>query len=78
MNSIVNSLKKYMIAAGEMNKLNGYEKKKFVMDSLKQEITLDNEIEDIILNIIDLIIDIDKGKLIINKKVTKIFSCFNC
>lgn len=75
---ILKELISLMIEASLMVNMSGEDKKKYVLEELKKHITLNNEIEDFIINTIDILIDVDKGKIIFNKKVRKIFSCFNC
>jgi len=53
----------------------GARKKEFVLDTLRN-IIKDDYAEIIIVNMIDIIISVEKGKIRINPKVKKVFSCF--
>jgi hypothetical protein len=68
-----------MIEASNMKGMRGMDKKAFVMNKLEEHMKLDNALEDFILHIIDLLIDVDKGKLTFNKRAVKrvrnIFMC---
>lgn len=59
----------FMIIASSMNKLSGPQKKEFVLNSMRKYILFNNEIEDIMIFIIDSLIDVENGKLVINRKV---------
>jgi len=78
MSNIVNELVSLMVEANiVLPKAKGKDKKKWVISKMKELITLDNYIEDLIIAFIDIIIDVENDKIIINKKVkTNIFSCF--
>jgi len=78
MSNIVNELVSLMVQANiELPKAKGKDKKKWVLNKMKEIITLDNYFEDLIIAFIDIIIDVENGKLVINKKVkTSIFNCF--
>ena len=78
MSNIVNELVSLMVQANiELPKAKGKDKKKWVLNKMKEIITLDNYFEDLIIAFIDIIIDVENGKLLINKKVkTSIFNCF--
>jgi len=58
-----------MKRAGKIKSLDGEGKKKFVLQEMKRIITYDNYIEDILIHIIDLLIDVENGKLVFNKDV---------
>jgi len=78
MSNIVNELVSLMVQANnELPKAKGKDKKKWVINKMKDIITLDNYIEDLLIAFIDIIIDVENNKLIINKKVkTSMFNCF--
>lgn len=78
MSNIVNELVSLMVRANiELPKAKGKDKKKWVLSKMKEIITLDNHIEDLIIAFIDIIIDVENDKIVINKKVkTSIFNCF--
>jgi len=58
-----------MKRAGKMKRLSGQEKKHFVMTELARIIPYDNAFEEILIIVIDLLIDVENGKLTINKDV---------
>ena len=58
-----------MKRAGKIKSLDGEGKKKFVLQEMKRLITLDNYIEDILIIVIDLLIDVENGRLTINKDI---------
>ena len=71
-----------MKRAGKIKRLDGEGKKKFVLQEMKRLITYDNYIEDILIHVINLLIDVENGKLTINKDVkdnaTKCFDFMKC
>ena len=71
-----------MKRASKMKRLSGQEKKHFVMTELARIIPYDNALEEIILDIINLLIEVENGKLTINKDVkdnaTKCFDFMKC
>jgi len=71
-----------MKTAGKAKNLDGEDKKKFVLQEMKRLITYDNYIEDILIIVIDLLIDVENGKLVINKDVkdnaVKCFDFMKC
>ena len=66
---IFKELIQLMKRAGQIKKLDGEGKKRFVLQEMKRLITLDNYIEDILIIVIDLLIDVENGKLTINKDI---------
>jgi len=67
-----------MKRAGRIKSLDGEGKKKFVLQEMKRLITFDNYIEDILVLVIDLLIDVENGKLVINKDVKdNAIKCFD-
>lgn len=71
-----------MKRASKMKRLSGQEKKHFVMTELARIIPYDNALEEILLDIINLLIEVENGKLTINKDVkdnaTKCFDFMKC
>ncbi len=71
-----------MKRASKMKRLSGEEKKHFVMTELARIIPYDNAFEEILLDVIDLLIEVENGKLTINKdvqdKATKCFDFMKC
>jgi hypothetical protein len=65
-----------MKKAGSMKELNGLDKKAFVLDELRKALELPEDIENLIVVLIDTLIDIEKGKLVLNPIVKK--SCMGC
>lgn len=57
--------------ASIMEDLDGHQKKKYVIHRVKQELELPDVIEELIAEFIDMIIEVEKGKLKINKKEVK-------
>ncbi len=67
-----------MKRAGRIKSLDGEGKKKFVLQEMKRLITFDNYIEDILIIVINLLIDVENGKLVINKDVKdNAIKCFD-
>jgi hypothetical protein len=75
-NKLLDSVIGYMKIIAVDKTMNGYEKKAWVLSQIELDLKLDPKIEQIIICMIDLLIDVDKGKIKINKKVKKI-CCFN-
>ena len=77
MSNIINELVSLMIQASiELPNETGHKKKEWVIIKLKDIITLDNKIEDLIIAVIDTLISVENGQLVFNKKVkSNIFSC---
>ncbi len=71
-----------MKRASKMKRLSGQEKKHFVMTELARIIPYDNAFEEILLDVINLLIDVENGKLTINKDVkdnsVKCFDFMKC
>ncbi len=55
-----------MKRAGSMNELSGEDKKAFVIDGLRKALELPEDIEELILAVIDALIDVEKGRLVLN------------
>lgn len=51
--------------------LTGQQKKEYVLLKLRQIMPFDNGTEDLIISMMDLLIEVDKGKLTLNKRVKK-------
>lgn len=77
--SILNKVVDLMREASQMKNLNtGQLKKKFVLDAVRSILEYPDPVEDLICEFIDIIIAVDKGKLVINPIIKKsIFSCYN-
>jgi hypothetical protein len=60
-----------MTDASNMKGMNGHQKKKYVIIRIKQELELPDAIEELIAEFIDMIIEVEKGKIKINKKEVK-------
>jgi hypothetical protein len=65
-----------MREASELTNLSGKEKKEYVIKKLKDTILLDNEIEELLLDIIDTLVDVEKGRLVLNPVVKT--TCTGC
>ena len=60
-----------MKKAGTMEGVSGLDKKVFVMNELKKALELPEDIENLILAVIDTLIDVEKGRLVLNPVVKK-------
>ena len=65
-----------MKKAGEMKELSGKDKKAFVIEELRKAIELPEDIENLIVAVIDALIDVEKGRLVLNPVVGK--GCTGC
>ena len=65
-----------MKKAGEMKDLSGKDKKAYVLDELRKALELPEDIENLIVAVIDALIDVEKGRLVINPVVEK--GCTGC
>jgi len=65
-----------MKKAGQNKELSGKDKKQFVLDEIKKQLELPEDIENLIISLIDILIEVENGQLIINPKVKK--SCLGC
>jgi len=65
-----------MKKAGQNKDLSGKDKKQFVLDEIRKQLELPEDIEDLIINLIDILIEVENHQLIINPKVKK--SCLGC
>ena len=75
---VFSHLIKWMKVAGELESTTGAFKKQFVLDKIREELNLDVLLEDIIITVIDLLIDIDKGRIVINPVVKSKFKSMIC
>jgi hypothetical protein len=64
-----------MRRASKIKELSGKEKKKFVLNELRRIIPYDNAVEELLIDIVDLLIQVENGDIVINKKVKK--SCMS-
>lgn len=77
MSNIIDELVSLMIQASiELPKASGQKKKEWVLIKLRDIITLDNKIEDLIIAVIDTLISVEKGQLIFNPKIKN--NCLGC
>lgn len=66
----------YMKYVGDIQNMSGILKKKFVLTKLRDELDLPEILEDLLINLIDILIDVENGKLVFNPKVkTSLFNC---
>jgi hypothetical protein len=65
-----------MKKAGEMKELSGKDKKAYVLDELRKALELPEDIENLIVAVIDALIDVEKGRLVLNPVVEK--GCTGC
>ena len=80
MKDILSKVIEFMILATQNKNLtSGEQKKKYVLDAVRSFLELPESTEDLIIEFIDIIIKVDKGKLTINPKIKKNFlCCFKC
>ena len=71
-------LVEWMRIAAQLKGKSGAEKKKFVLKQLRDEIQLDELLEEFILATVDLLIDADKNGIHINPVVKKGFKLLCC
>ena len=69
---LLSDVVRYMKRAGTFQGLSGADKKEMVITMILNEIELPEILEDLVSEIIDLIIDVENKKLIINPKVAKV------
>jgi hypothetical protein len=74
-NLLIECLVDLMKTAGRIKEMNGNQKKIYVLDRLRFQMALDGPIEDLIIGVIDILIDVEKGKLVLNQKVKDSFFC---
>lgn len=68
-----------IVATQNKNLTSGEQKKKYVLDAVRSFLEMPEDIEDLIIEFIDIIIKVDKGKLTINQTIKKNFlCCFKC
>ncbi len=60
-----------MRRASKMKRLNGEEKKNFVLTELRRIIPFDNVVEELLIDVVDLLIQVENGNIVINKKMKK-------
>ncbi len=65
-----------MKKAGAMKELSGKDKKAFVLDEIRKQLELPNDIEELIISLIDILIQVENGQLVINEKVKD--GCLGC
>lgn len=68
MNNLVDIIINKIQLASKFSNLKGWQKKEWVILALMEDIDFGEDIEDFLGDLIDVIIDIDKGKISINKK----------
>lgn len=75
---ILDTLVNLMQTAAVMTEMSGLQKKRFVLTQLRNKLQLQDEVEDLIIDLIDLLIQVDKHQLRINPNVRSLFSCCGC
>ena len=75
---LLSALIEWMKIAAQLKGKSGAEKKKFVLKQLRDEIQLDNLLEEFILATVDLLIDINKNGIHINPIVKRKFKLLCC
>ena len=58
-----------MKQAGEMKGKTGQQKKNWVLTKLREVMNLPDAVEDLIIELIDVLIDVDKHRIVINPNV---------
>ena len=76
MSSILTLTIQLMQEAATLSELSGKAKKAYVLNKVRDTLELSDEVEEIIIAVIDMLIDVEKGKLIINPKVKKSYMRF--
>ena len=76
--TIVSRLFLFMSLVGNNKNMTGKEKKKWVMLKVKEELFLSEELQKMIDVLIDYVIEVDKGKIILNQKIKKKFFKLCC
>lgn len=71
---ILAMLTKYMRVVADYSEKSGEQKKEFVINSIKEMID-SPEVLELLSFVIDYFIDIEKGRIVINKKAVKRFMC---
>lgn len=71
---ILPMLVKFMKIAGQYTDKTGEQKKRFVIDSITQKIN-DDAVAEIIGDVIDYLVDVEKGRLRINPAVKRFMCC---
>ena len=74
---LIRSVIKYMIMIGNHKNMSGDEKKKWVLQCMRDEFKIDEKIENLIYEMIDYMIMIDSNKIKINAKEIK-RGCLDC
>jgi hypothetical protein len=72
---LLNEVVRLMIQAGHISTFSGKQKKDFVMLELARHITLDNELEEFILLVVDMLIQVENEHIVFNKQIAKRFNC---
>lgn len=72
---ILDTLINLMQTAATMTEMDGVSKKRFVLTQLRNKLQLQDEVEDLIIDLIDLLIKVDRHELRINPNVRRLFSC---
>jgi len=65
-----------MKKAGNNKDLSGKDKKAFVLDEIRKQLELPEDIENLIISLIDILIDVQNGKLVLNPVVKD--GCTGC
>lgn len=65
-----------MKKAGHNKELSGKDKKQFVLDEIRKQLELPEDIEELIISLIDILIQVENGQLVINEKVKD--GCIGC
>lgn len=75
---ILDTLINLMQNAAVMTELDGVSKKSFVLTQLRNKLQFSDEVEHLIIDLIDILVQVDKNELRINPNVRRLFSCCGC
>ncbi len=67
--STIQTLVQLMQQAGNQKNTTGHQKKKWVIEKMKEVLNFSEEVEDLLADIIDVIIQVDGHQLVINPKI---------
>ena len=76
-NSVLTVLIENMKRFGKFN-LTGKQKKKLLMETLRYELELPDELETLIVELVDILIKVEKNEIVFNPKIKKAVSLLKC
>lgn len=75
LNVIIQVLLTLMVEAGKKTNLRGHEKKLYVLNKLLKHPLMENEYSRFVSDMIDLLVKVEKGKLVINPVIRSCKCC---